>query len=176
MKLQRIEEFQVNPQIHEKIRQLFEECFPHYPKDRTYFKQLPNFRYLYWEGDQLIAHMGVEHRMVNNAGQLLSVFGIVDLCVSLPFQHQKIASLLLKELEKLGKEHQVDFLLLAAADTQLYLSNGFDMVSNHCKWLMIKDHAIFGVIARRLENTLMVKTLNDKEWREGGLDFLGTIF
>jgi hypothetical protein len=37
-----------------------------------------------WAGENLIAQMGVEHRVITNNGVPLRIFGAIDLCVA-PF-------------------------------------------------------------------------------------------
>jgi GNAT superfamily N-acetyltransferase len=176
MNIKRVEEFLIDKPLRIKIHSLLSECFPDYPKGKTYYKQLPTFRLLAWEGDDLVGHLAVEHRMMNNVGNLIRVFGIVDLCVAKDFQHQKIGTQLLDRLEKLGKKHEINFLLLIAKDHEVYLKNGFTLVENNCKWLFIHDHETLGVMQRQLQNSLMVKALGKKEWKENKLDFLGHIF
>lgn len=176
MKLERLEEFQIDAQKEGHIAELLGQCFPDYPGGRIYLKQLPDFRYLCWESDGLIAHMAVEHRLVNNDGELFRIFGIVDLCVAEAFQHRKLASRLISELSILGLQHRVDFLVLMAKDHGLYLSNGFQAVSNNCRWLMIQEHQSLGIAQRRVQSSLMVKALGKKKWRPGLVDLLGHVF
>ncbi|NBC09081.1 MAG: GNAT family N-acetyltransferase [Bacteroidetes bacterium] len=171
----RVEEFQLTVDDEEAIQQLLGEVFSVYP-DRTYYKQQPDFRYLGWENGQLIAHMAVEHRTINNAGQLLRIFGVADLCVERERQHRHIGSRLLSELALLGQKNSIDFIVLMAAEPELYLKNGFSAVNNICRWLIISSHTTLGVAQRHIEAALMVKALGEKRWRPGVVDFLGTIF
>ena len=69
MKLQRLQEFEIDEATESAIAGLLGSCFPEYPEGRIYYKQLPDFRFLCWENEALIAHMAVEHRIVNNDGQ-----------------------------------------------------------------------------------------------------------
>lgn len=176
MMVQRLEEFQISDDVRKSIRRLMESCFADYPGNRIYFKQLPNFRYLVWENDQLIAHMAVEHRMISNNGIPFQIFGIADLCVATEFQHQKHASHLLQLLEELGRKNGIDFVVLNATEFQLYKNNGFQLVENICTWLVIQSHRTIGVVRRRLDQSLMVKALGEKQWQAGDLDFLGYAF
>lgn len=176
MKLERLCEFEIGETTEAAIAGLLGQCFPDYPRGRIYYKQLPDFRFLCWENNTLIAHMAVEHRMVNNDGQALRIFGISDLCVAEPFQHRRLASRLISELALLGLRHRIDFLLLMAKDHGLYLSNGFQLVANTCRWLMINEHQSLGIAHRRVQSSLMVKALGKKEWRPGLADLLGYVF
>ncbi|MCB0580597.1 MAG: GNAT family N-acetyltransferase [Phaeodactylibacter sp.] len=176
MKLQHLQEYEIDEATEQAIAGLLGDCFPEYPNGRIYYKQLPDFRFLCWEDGALIAHMAVEHRMIGNDGQPCRIFGVVDLCVAEAFQHRRLASRLLSELTILGLRHRVDFLLLMAKDHSLYLSNGFRLATNTCQWLMISEHQTLGIAHRRVKSSLMVKPLGKKEWRPGLVDFLGHVF
>ena len=176
MKIQRIEEFKITISQKKDIRRLLAECFPGYPKDRTYYKQLPNFRYLVFADHQLIGHLGVEHRMIAVDKKPFSIFGIVDFCVATEFQGKHLATTLLHKLEKLGGEHRIDFVLLTASDPQLYLKNGYQLHGNTCRWLFISDHQTLGVKNQHLKDTILVKALGAHQWSEGTVDFLGSVF
>jgi len=176
MFIQRIEEFKIPAEVHQKIGALLSEAFWGYPKGQTYYKQLPDFRYLLWNGDQLIGHMAVEHRLMNNDDDLIQVFGVVDLCIADTFQHNKLATQLLRELEQMGRQYGIDFIILLAREHQLYLTNGFQLVKNDCRWLLIQGNKCLGIVHRKIEKTLMVKPLAGKKWKNGPVDFLGHVF
>jgi len=176
MDIQRIEEFKITSSQKEAIQLLLSECFSGYPKDRTYYKQLPTFRYLAFQKDQLIGHLAVDHRMIAINQQPFSIFGVVDFCIATKFQGKKLATTLLDQLEKLGRKHQLDFVLLTATDHQLYLKNGYQLHSNTCRWLFINDHQTLGVKNQHLPNTILVKALGKKQWLGETVDFLGEIF
>jgi len=89
---------------------------------------------------------------ISNVGSMLSkIFGVVDLCVDHNFQSKNIASSILQKLEKLGLQHNVDFLVLIAQNHEIYQKNGFSLVNNTCRWLMINGHQTLGVGSRRIE-------------------------
>ncbi|MEM8906905.1 MAG: GNAT family N-acetyltransferase [Bacteroidota bacterium] len=176
MTIQRLEEFALSSPQHTAIQELLRLCFSEYPQQRSYYKQIPDFRYLVWQDQQLIGHLAVEHRMINVAGNIARIFGVADLCVATSFQDQKIASNLLQQLENLGRQNDIDFLVLTAAEHKLYLNNGFQLVNNTCRWLMINEHQTLGVGHRRIEDCLMVKRLGPLQWKEGLVDLLGYVF
>jgi len=175
MELERVEEFALTSLQKQHIQRLLKTAFPGYP-DRTFYRQLPDFRYLGYREERLMAHMAVEHRLLHNAGQLYPVFGVIDLCVDPIFQRRRIASYLLDQLTMLGKENQIDFLVLIASQHQIYLDNGFQLVSNPCVWMMISGDQSVGLTRRSVKHSLMVKPLRGKQWKEGLVDFLGPIF
>ncbi|MEL6864477.1 MAG: GNAT family N-acetyltransferase [Bacteroidota bacterium] len=176
MKLQRLEEYLISPKQAASIQQLLSACFPDYPTGRTYYKQIPKFRYLYWQGNELIGHMAVEHRKMNIGGQLCTIFGVADLCVAEAHQSKKLASNLLSELEQLGKKIHIDFIVLIAQEHKLYENNGFQLVSNTCRWLMIHKEQTLGVGQRKIKECLMYKSLRGQAWPDGLIDFMGPIF
>ncbi len=171
-----VEEYKLSPSYQKKIAFLLQEAFSDYPKGQYYYNQLPSFRYLVWNDGQLIAHIGIDHRIINLDHEVFSIFGIIDLCVSKEYQSQKIASSLLENIEKQAKTSKIDFMLLTAEPTNLYTLHGFKLVKNNSKWLMLRNYQSFGVLHRKLKNCLLYKSVHGKEWKEGTLDFLGTIF
>ncbi|MDX1666510.1 MAG: GNAT family N-acetyltransferase [Saprospiraceae bacterium] len=176
MKTERIEEFKLSRQLRSTIANLLRDCFRGYPEGYSCYHQLPNFRYLVWSKDKLIGHMAVIHRLINNAGRRVSIFGISDLCVATDYQHRKIASSLLERLNALGEQWNIDFLLLLAKDHELYEAHGFELVELDGRWLIISNSRSLGLARRRLPGTLMVKPLGDKKWQDGEIDFLGHLF
>lgn len=171
----RREEFAIGAAELRAVKKLLRSAFPGFP-DRTFYRQLPDFRLLGYADEQLMAHMAVEHRLINNAGQLLEVFGVMDLCVDALFQRRRIASRMLEQLADLGRSHQVDFLVLLASQHQLYLEHGFRLVQHPCVWMMISGDQTLGVARRSVNTSLMVKSLGKREWEDGLVDFLGPIF
>jgi len=167
-------EHAIAPAMHAEIRAVLDECFPGYPA-RSYFKQLPHFRYLGRSGGQLVAHMGVDHRVVNNGGRVLQVFGIIDLCVTASARSRGHARTLLEEVEDLGRRSALDAVLLFADDPRLYLAAGYRRAPAVVRWLMVNEHEGIG-IAERPVDELMVKTLNDRDWGPGTVDLLGYLF
>lgn len=176
IKIERVEEFALSAPAEQAVSELLRQAFPGYPAGRSFYKQRPSFRYLCWEGPRLIAQMGVCHRMIHNGGQLCEVFGISDLCVEVGRQRQQIGSALLEALAKLGEAHRIDFLVLLAAEHNLYLANGFRLVDHPCAWLMVSEDKSLGIARRAVRASLMVKPLGGQAWREGLVDFLGTVF
>ena len=176
MRVERIEEFQIPLLVHQAIADMLRESFPEYPEGRSFLKQLPDFRLLAWDEDHLIAHMGVEHRLISNSAKLLRIFGIADLCVATEHQNQKVATRLILELETLAQIYGIDFLMLFAKDHELYLANGFELVQNDCQWLMIQGCQTLGITHRKVADSLMIKSLGGKPWEDGLVDFLGHVF
>jgi GNAT superfamily N-acetyltransferase len=165
---------EIAPDVRAEIHEVLAECFPGYP-DRSYFKQLPHFRYLGRRDGELVAHMAVEHRMINNGGSPLEIFGVVDLCVVASARSQGLAGRLIAELEALARDGGIDAVVLFADDPRLYLTHGYSRVPGPVKWLMINNHETLGV-AEDVIDELMVKMLKGKSWNPGVVDMLGYVF
>ena len=54
--------------------------------------------------------------------------------------------------------------------------NGFKLVDNTCRWLIVNQQKTLGIAHRKIADSLMVKPLGSKEWKDGIVDFLGPIF
>ncbi len=176
MRIQRIEEFKISKNRHSEISELLKLCFSSYPSNRSFYKQFPSFRYLVFKEKKLIAHLAIIHRMIKVGEENFVIFGVSDLCVHPDFQHKKIASVLLQELEVLGKKHNIDFITLIAQEQKFYKKNGFKVYNNDCRWLIINDKQSLGLAQRNLDNALMVKSLSGEKWKKEMVDFMGCLF
>ena len=176
MRIKRIEEFKVNKKQHSEISELLKLCFSSYPANRSFYKQFPSFRFLVFKEKKLIAHLAIIHRMIKVGETSAVIFGVSDLGVHPDFQHKKIASALLSELETLGEKYKIDFITLIAQDQKFYTKNGFQAVNNNCRWLIINEIQSLGLAQRSLDNALMIKPLSEKRWGHGMVDFQGSLF
>ncbi len=169
-------EHEIGSETHRHIENLKNVCFPKYQVSRSYFKQLPHFRFLTHEGSNLIGHLGVDHRMMTFDHQPHSVFGINDLCISTEYRRQGIGERMLAEAESLAKEHNIDCMVLLASDFRLYKRAGFIPINSVCQWLRIKEHTNYGIAVENIEDELMLKPLTKNLVVQGPIDFLGYMF
>ena len=177
MEISRVIEFDISSDTHKKITDLRNSCFPkENNKPRSYYKQIPHFRYLVLVENTLIAHMGVDCRVIRVGERVFKIFGVVDLCVKSSYQQRGIASKLLTSLTELAKEKSIDFLFAVVNSDRLYLKNGFQSISNYCFWLRIREHQNYGVAVEKIENEFMVKQTGDKLWIDEPIDLLGYMF
>jgi GNAT superfamily N-acetyltransferase len=176
MKLIKIDESDIDAQLEKSILGLLIESFPAlYPQDRIYYKQMPHFRYLVYDEKVLVAHVGLDYRIMNLNGIAIKVLGIIDLCVKKEYRGKNVASDLLNEVDAFSRMHNIDFLLLFADIDGLYHKNGFVGVKNVCKWLKIDEHRTLGVGEEVVEE-LMIKKTGSKDWQDGVLDMLGYLY
>ena len=176
MKTLRIEEFKLNKKQHTHVRDLLQTCFASYPTGRSYFNQLPAFRFLVYDEKILVAHMAVMHRVIKFGDEVATIFGVADLCVHPDYRDKDIASELLQKLESLGKKHDIELILLIATENSFYKKNGFKIYNNKLRWLMTNQHQSFGIVQRSLEDSFMIKKIGIKKLASGTVDLLGSLF
>ena len=175
--LERVEEFLLDASDVKNIQELLCTCFPEYPKNATYFTQIPSFRYLAHFDVQLIGHLGVDYRVINNGGQISTALCISDVCVREGFRDQQIASKMLQQLEKDAQQKEIDFNILIANDSKIYKHLRYHPCTNQFRWLMIQKGKSLGVVQRNLgRNAFMIKSISGKKWSDDLIDLLGPIF
>lgn len=161
----------------DELQALLRTCFPDQLSERIWFKQLPNFRLLTYEGDRLVAQVGVEHRIVQNGDRRLRpVFGVVDLCVHPDHRNRGLADALLARLEGLASEHNVTYVVLFADDDRVYRKRGYRHVSNEVKFLGIDDGNTVGILEGSFPDIMLVKEMGKPPWPDGPVDLLGYLF
>ena len=177
MKIIRTTEYEISANLHQQITELKNSCFPSDNiRIRSYSKQLPHFRYLVFVEDTLIAHMGVDHRVIRVGDSVFTIFGVISLCVEQSYRRQGIASKLLTLLTELARERSIDFLFLVSHNDAIYLNNGFQAVSQYCSWLGIEDYQNCGILVEKIEENFMIKQTGDKQWVDKPIDLLGYMF
>ena len=141
LKIEQVFEYDMNDELQTALQDLLTNCFPQlYPADRSYFKQLPHFRFLAFnENNQLVGQVGLDYRVMNLDGKPVKVLGIIDLCVSPNSRSAGIGSSLLLEVDQFSQGRDIDFILLFADHKTLYKKNGYRSVANMCTWLKIDD-------------------------------------
>lgn len=114
---------------------------------------------------------------MNLNGEPIHVLGVIDLCVREEMRGNDIGKALLNEVIDLGETNQVDFLLLIADRPDLYLRAGFSHVDNTCTWLQIDDErqTTRGIGETAFDES-MIRSVGDKEWTTGPLDFIGYLY
>jgi GNAT superfamily N-acetyltransferase len=176
LEYEKLQEYQIGPELDLELRALLKLNFPQY-EDRRYYKQLPRFRYLARFNGELIGHLGIEHRMIKLGDTPHSIFGAIDLCTKEEYRNQGIASELLAQLGREAASYGIDFLVCFADDHRLYERDGFQRTDNVVRWLKIHDHESIGIGEENLGSILLVKQIGNTPWRGGLLvDLLGYLF
>ncbi len=169
-------EHEIDSETHKHIEILRNECFPDEQKIRSYGIQIPHFRFLTYNGFDLVGHLGIDHRMMSFNHKPYSVFGIIDLCVCAKYRNQGIGKSLLADVESLAKTHNIDCMVLLAGDFRLYEDAGFTSINSTCQWLHIIEYANYGVAVEHIKGELLIKPLSENFIAKGPVDFLGYMF
>ena len=157
------------------LRELLDGCFPGWFEGRTFYKQEPHKRVLAFSGSRLVGQVGLDFRVINVAGQIVKIVGVIDVCVAEPFRNNGIGRKLLFQAEAVSGGR--DFALLMADCQALYVRCGYKALSNApTRWLAIEDLQSHSVIERDLGDCFMYKPLQGAAWPGGAIDLLGYLF
>lgn len=159
-----------------EIALLLQRSFAGYPAGKHFLHQIPSFRILAMENDEIIGHVAIHHRVISSEGSIFNVFGIADLCVSEGNRKGGVAGNLLERLEVIAEQSGIDFLLLLTNVDEFYLKKGFQKADNPCRWMMVQNNHSLGLVRRRVETGLMYKKMNDVEWPGKEIDLMGHVF
>jgi GNAT superfamily N-acetyltransferase len=171
----RVAEAEIGRDLQQEVQALLQACFPGYPS-RSYFKLPPHFRYLAMTSGVLVAHMGVELRVIRVGSAVLRTFGIVDLCVRTSERSHGLAGQLLADVTELARSCGMDFVILFADDDRIYTRAGWTRAANRCSWVKIHDHTTLGLATAQDTAALMVKRIGQQAWPIGDVDLLGHLF
>jgi len=174
--MQFIHEINIDKPTEKSIIKLRNQSFPDFTIDRSYYKQLPHIRCLQFNKSKLVGYMGLDYRDIAVADSPLRVLGVIDFCVDESQRNQGIGTDMLNELTVFAKSKQVDFIILMADDSRIYLDNGFKHVPNvPSSWLRIHEYKNLGIAFEHLDE-LYIKPVSQKHWPEGHVDWLGYMF
>lgn len=169
-------EHDIPPEIHRQVTDLRNHCFPDHSAPRSYYKQIPHFRYLVFHESRVIGHLGIDHRVMSVAGNPLHIFGLIDFCVDEEFRNQKIASSIIEAVSELARRKKIDFLFLIASNHKMYENNGFRSISADCSYLKIHDHKNYGVGHSKMVEEILIKPIGYDRWPDGEIDLLGYMY
>jgi predicted N-acetyltransferase YhbS len=170
-------EHAISAEVCSQLQMLLDQCFPGTFAGRTYFKQLPHFRLLAMLEGSLVAQVGIDGRVVNVGGTIVSIFGLVDVAVHPAQRGKRIAAQLLAEAERMARAGKREFLVLMADRHDLYLREGYDRVQPALtEWLAVEDRRSVELMTRDLSDCFMVKPLTETSWPAGTIDMLGYLF
>jgi GNAT superfamily N-acetyltransferase len=141
MHIERVEEFAIASQVFAQVQGLLPIAFPDYPSERPYFKLRPHFRYLAWDDETLVGQMGVDHRVIRVGTALLSIFGVIDLCVAPRYQHRSLATQMLELLAVLAHETKRAARLAYNKDDDMRITGGRHPFQNEWKVAFDDDAA-----------------------------------
>lgn len=175
--IEHIPEYELHEMANTQIAALLAESFQGYPQGRTHYKQMPSFRVLFSDHDELVGHAAVDHRQVSMGGKLYQIFGLADVCVREISQHAGVGSQIMAYIRNLAKEHEIDFLMAFSEDREFYHRFGFEVFTGFSKWLVLLNNHSLGLVNRKIEGSLLVAPLKKGlKANMGDLDLMGTVF
>ena len=177
MDVQFIDELALDVETKLQIADLMKACFPEEDfHGRHYFKQLPHYRLLLKDKNQLIGQLGLDYRVMTLNGESINVLGVMEFAIFPQYQKQGMARLLLNELDQLAQKFQtnIDFIFLVADQHDFYRKFGFQLTAQHARWLVTEEHINYGMKEGFFDDCLMYKQVGTKPWVENGkLDLMG---
>ena len=172
-------DYDLAPSVRPNLQGLLSNCFPDFFSDRHYYKQVPHGRLLARQHGRLVGQLGIDYRVVRFGNKVLSVFGVVDLCVALDARGRGIGGQLLDALEARARHGEVDLLIAIADDPRLYAAQGFQRVDPVTRWLAIEDRRSINVLEKKLKGRMLVKMVRKDDAPDnlfGAADLLGYLF
>ena len=177
MKFELIDEFKIDEKTKTQISELLKICFPEEDYEgRTYFKQIPQYRMLVKEKDELIGQLGLDYRVMTIDKKPIRVLGIIDLLILPNKQNLGIGTKMLNEINKIAEENNnnIDFIFLVADKHKFYENSGFKLTKQKVKWFATENHINYGIQEGEFDKCLMIKQIGKTEWVENSeLDLLG---
>lgn len=175
-RLSRHAEFDLGQDEVVAIARLLHASFEDYPVDKIYFPQPPHVRVLGWEKNQLVGHVAGVIREVLVGDHHMVILGIADLCVEADRLRQKIATVLVQQLEAIADKRGISFLVALSGEKAFFQEIGFQELDAKCTWLAYLSGKSLGLCRRPLHGEVMVKRVHDRSWPPGDIDFLGPMF
>ncbi len=170
-----VPEIEMNTDTKHSIQELRNSCFPEHQVARSYYKQLPHYRVLEYRDGSLVGYMGLDYRVIEVGGDVYSIIGVIDFCVSPQHQRKGIGSNMLDSLSSYVIAKDVDFIMLVAEKSGFYTRHGFQQVTAYSSWLRLHEHKNYGIAFEQIDD-LFVKPVKNKKWPAGHVDWLGYMF
>lgn len=124
-----IEDTELDAGLTGKIRNLLYTCFPYEPKfqDRLFLNEKPDFRYIVYEEEQLIAHSAVYEKKIRTTGTEEFFIGIGEVCVVPGYRKQGITKRVLSRIER---DYSNTTLFMLLGSLLYYRSSGYEKKNN----------------------------------------------
>ena len=175
-----VNELEINSVTKSEIASLLDAVFPdtNYV-NRHFFKQLPHYRLLLRDNNNLVGHMGIDYRVMNLNGELITVLGVIDLAVHPHFQGKGLGTNLMNEFDRIASNfhNNVDFTFLVTDRPAFYSRLGYKPTEVTTTWLKLHQSKTYGIGQEKItDSVFMFKQVGSKIWRDGELDLLGYMY
>lgn len=175
MQIERLNEFELTPQIETEIADLLAQCFDTDFGGRTYFQQRHHVRFTARENGVLLGHMALCYRDVRLGDDLTPIWGLAEVATSPAARGKGIATKLLHAAIAFAKTTPAAHFVLFG-NRPMYAANGFVSHANTITSLALIG-AKTGAVKTAPDAGLMVLPLTPQPWNgQTKLDLLGHKF
>ena len=173
---ERIAEWELSAADEATIAALLQRSFASDFGGRSFFMQRHHLRLVVRDGAGTITgHVGLTYRAIRMGEALVDIFGLADVATAPEHRGKGIASLLIEEAKRLGRESGAEFLVLFGV-RPLYAGSGFVSKSNLLRF-PAHDDARSGGLEERRDEALMVLPLGRRAWDDRAvIDLAGCLF
>ncbi|MGX9415843.1 GNAT family N-acetyltransferase [Vibrio sp. WJH972] len=131
---QHINDSDVSETLDQQLRELLSLCFvsgndEEIFKKQRYYNDMPQHRYMLWQGDELAAHIAVHEKQVIIDEQPSAICGIAEVCVHPKYRKLGLVKRLLKEVH-LDRTQRGDAFSILFGDEEVYGSSGYQCIHN----------------------------------------------
>jgi predicted N-acetyltransferase YhbS len=175
MQIDRIAEWDLQPEMEIQIADLLGEAFETNFGGRSYFMQRPHQRYVAQRDGLVIGHLSLTYRAIRIGTRLCTVVGVCDVATLQAARGQGVAGILLQAAMQGAQSSPAEFVLLFG-DAGLYGAAGFHPVDNMLHYVDMSG-AQTGQLKTAAIDGLKVLPLRAAVWDHAAqIDLLGPLF
>lgn len=175
MRIDRIPEWELTPDLEAGIARLLAVCFPTDFGGRSYFQTRHHLRLVYRPEGVVRGHMALQFRSMRLGGRLITVAGLAEVATDPDFRGQGVAATILQAAIAEVRASPAEALMLFGV-ARLYAAAGFRKVANPMIWADMLGAETRAIRHDRVDG-LMVLPLRGQAWDETAtLDMLGSLF
>lgn len=175
MHIDRLNEYELTPEIDGDIVDLLLESFGPEFGGRSYCQQRHHVRFIARENGMLLGHVALCYRDVRLGGTVIPIWGLAEVATAAAARGKGLATQLLSAATAFTRTTPAAFFVLFG-DRPIYAGNGFAPHRNVITFITL-DNARTGGVETGVDESLMVLPLTDLAWDgTAPLDLLGDKF
>jgi len=175
MQIERVNEWDLTPQLEGAIADLLALSFGTDFGGRTYYQQRHHVRFIARSGDQVLGHMALCFRDVRLGDELTPIWGLAEVATHPEARGKGVATAMLDAAIAFTRTTPAAFFVLFG-NRPIYAGNGFVHQPNLVTYFTLVG-AKTGDIKTGQDAGLMTLSLTDRQWdKTAHLDLLGHKF
>jgi len=175
MQIERLNEYDLTPDVETQIADLLAQSFTTDFGGRSYFQQRHHVRFIARDGDAIMGHMALCYRDIRRDGVLVPIWGLAEVATAPQARGKGVATDLLDAAIAFVRTTPAAFLVLFG-NRPIYAGNGFEKHRNTLVSISFEG-AETGKVSTAENAGLMVLSLTDQQWDGAALiDLLGHKF